>query len=102
MYNTLVYRFCLYPSLSDKQHIRHCIALGGELYPRPEMVDFILRPEIGVEKQILDVGQYSLSVPRTRLTICRLGCGSGIWWVLLHVNPDPCRLNFIQDYGYGH
>jgi hypothetical protein len=60
----LVSRFCLYPSHSDKQHIRHCIALGGELYPRPEMVDFILRPETGVEKKILDIGQYLVSVPR--------------------------------------
>jgi hypothetical protein len=49
---------------SDKQHIRHCIAFGGELYPRPEMIDFILRPEPGVEKRVLDIGKFFVVVLR--------------------------------------
>ena len=42
---------------SRYQHNRHCIALGDELNPHPEMVEIILRPEPGVEKKVLDVGQ---------------------------------------------
>jgi len=41
---------------SAKQHIRHCVALGGELNPHPKMVETILQPEPGVEKTILDLG----------------------------------------------
>jgi hypothetical protein len=50
-------------SLSDKQHISHSVALRGDLYPRPEIVDFILRPEPGVEKKVLDIGQLSAVIP---------------------------------------
>ena len=45
-----------YSSFSAKQHVGHCTILGDELYPRPEMVEFILRPEPGVEKKVLDIG----------------------------------------------
>ena len=47
---------------SDKQHIRHCICLD-ELYPHPDMVDFILRPELSVQKKVLDIGRLSCWYP---------------------------------------
>ena len=43
-------------SFSDKQHIRHCICFGGELYPHSDMVDAVLQPEPGAEKKVLDIG----------------------------------------------
>jgi hypothetical protein len=48
---------------SDKQHVYQCVGLRGDLYPRPEMVDFILRPEPGVEKKVLDTGQLLAVIP---------------------------------------
>ncbi len=50
--------------LSGKQHNRHCVTLGNELTPHPKMVEIILRPEPGVEKKVLDVGQSSSVIPR--------------------------------------
>ena len=49
---------------SRYQHNRHCIALGDELNPHPEMVEIILRPEPGVEKKVLDVGQSPSVITR--------------------------------------
>ena len=43
------------PTFSDKQHIRNCFCLD-DLFPHAAMVDFILRPEPGVEKKVLDIG----------------------------------------------
>ena len=47
------------------------------------MVDVILQPEIGVEKKVLDIGQFLFVVPPKKLTdisiFAPLGCGSGIW-----------------------
>jgi len=51
------------PFFSDKQHICFCITLGGELCPRPEMVDVILSPEPGVQKRVLDVGTLPTPIP---------------------------------------
>ncbi|CAG8651721.1 2079_t:CDS:10, partial [Acaulospora colombiana] len=39
----------------DKQHAAHLIGLGG-LYPCPDLVERILAPEIGITKEVLDLG----------------------------------------------
>jgi hypothetical protein len=43
--------------LSAKQHNRLCVVLGDQLNPHPTMVEFILQPEPGVGKKVLDIGQ---------------------------------------------
>ena len=52
------------PLSSAKQHTLHCVVLGDELNPHPAMVEVILRPEPGVEKKVLDVGQSLSVIPR--------------------------------------
>ena len=52
------------PLFSGKQHMLSRIAIGDELYPHPEMVEIILRPEPGVEKKVLDLGPLPFVIPR--------------------------------------
>ena len=52
------------------------------------MVDFVLRPEPGVEKKVLDIGWSAcllslISLTHISLVLKLSGCGSGIWQVSL-------------------
>jgi hypothetical protein len=71
-------------SFSSKQHIRHCVSLGDELCPRPEMVDFILRPEPSVEKKVLDIGQSPVCSREglTRFTSFQLSIRVWKWYLV--------------------
>lgn len=43
------------PASSDKQHLMAMLAVG-DIYPCPELISEILKPEPGVQKSILDLG----------------------------------------------
>ena len=45
----------------NKQHVAVTLGLSNHLYPAPEVVKSILRPEPGNKKRILDLGVYNCS-----------------------------------------
>jgi hypothetical protein len=45
----------------NRQHVAFTLGLSNHLYPAPEVVKAILRPEPGNKKRILDLGVYNCS-----------------------------------------